>query len=393
METVVDDFKQKTLDLHKKNIGKLDIKPNVELNSKIDLSMAYTPGVALPCLEIAGDKDKAYLYTIKGKTVAIVTDGSAVLGLGKIGPEAALPVMEGKSALLYQFSKIQAMPICLDTFDEDEIIKTVKYLAPNFSAIMLEDISAPKCVRIESVLQEELDIPVFHDDQHGTAIVVGSALLNALKIVKKSINEISVVVSGSGAAGSAIIKTLNRLGVSKIFNYNILGVVSKNKYPQYDWVVQKLIDDDYIVTDNDSKSLSELIKGKDVFIGVSAKNLLKEDDVKSMNEDAIVFALANPEPEINPLIAKSAGARIVGTGRSDFPNQINNVLVFPGLMKGALKARARSITDEMKITACRTLADLVSDNDLSEEFILPDIFDLRVVDAIAEAVYQAVKKG
>jgi malate dehydrogenase (oxaloacetate-decarboxylating) len=301
--------------------------------------------------------------------------------------------MEGKSALLYQFSKIQAMPICLDTYDEDEIIKTVKYLAPNFSAIMLEDISAPKCVRIESVLQEELDIPVFHDDQHGTAIVVGAALLNALKIVKKPINEISVVVSGSGAAGSAIIKMLNKLGVSKIFNYNILGVVSKNKYPQYDWVVKKLIDDDFIVTDNESKSLSELIKGKDVFIGVSAKNLLKDDDIKNMKENAIVFALANPDPEINPLIAKSAGAKIVGTGRSDFPNQINNVLVFPGLMKGALKARARSITDEMKIIACRTLADLVSDAELNEEFILPDIFDLRVVDAVAEAVYQAVKKG
>ncbi len=392
MEIVMDDFKQKTLDLHKKNTGKLDIKPNVELNNKIDLSMAYTPGVALPCIEIANDKDKAYLYTIKGKTVAIVTDGSAVLGLGKIGPEAALPVMEGKSVLLYQFSKIQAMPICLDTYDEDEIIKTVKYLAPNFSAIMLEDISAPKCVRIESVLQEELAIPVFHDDQHGTAIVVGAALLNALKIVKKPINEISVVVSGSGAAGSAIIKMLNRLGVKKIYNYNILGVVSEHKYPQYDWVLQKLIDENYIVADVQANSLSQLVEKKDVFIGVSAKNLLKDNDVKNMNEDAIVFALANPEPEINPLIAKSAGARIVGTGRSDFPNQINNVLVFPGLMKGALKARARSITDEMKIIACRTLADLVSDAELNEEFILPDIFDLRVVDAVAEAVYQAGTK-
>lgn len=387
------DFREKTLDLHKKNIGKLDIIPNVKLENKDDLSLAYTPGVAVPCLEIAKDKQKAYEYTMKGKTVAIVTDGSAVLGLGKIGPEAALPVMEGKSALLYKFSKIQAMPICLDTYDEEEIIKTVKYIAPNFSAIMLEDIQAPKCVYIEDVLQRDLDIPVFHDDQHGTAIVVSAALINALKVVKKNIENVNIVVSGSGAAGSAVIKLLNRLGAKNIYNYNILGVVNKNKYNQYDVVVKNLIDQKLIKTNETIESLETLIKGKDVFIGVSAKNILTKKMVESMNKDSIVFALANPDPEIIPELAKEAGAKVIGTGRSDYPNQINNVLIFPGLMKGALQARARSITDEMKIVACKTLANLVTDDILSENCILPDIFDKRVVDVIANAVYKAVKKG
>lgn len=387
------DFREKTLDLHKKNIGKLDIIPNVKLENKDDLSLAYTPGVAIPCLEIAKDKQKAYEYTMKGKTVAIITDGSAVLGLGKIGPEAALPVMEGKSALLYKFSKIQAMPICLDTYDEEEIIKTVKYLAPNFSAIMLEDIQAPKCVYIEDILQRDLDIPVFHDDQHGTAIVVSAALINALKVVNKNIENVNIVVSGSGAAGSAVIKLLNRLGAKNIYNYNILGVVTKSKYNQYDVVVRNLIDQNFVKTDETIDSLESLIRGKDVFIGVSAKNILTKNMVESMNKDSIVFALANPDPEINPELAKEAGAKVIGTGRSDYPNQINNVLIFPGLMKGALQARARSITDEMKIVACKTLANLVTDDILSENCILLDIFDDRVVDVIANAVYKAVKKG
>ncbi|MDT8337168.1 MAG: malic enzyme-like NAD(P)-binding protein, partial [Candidatus Izemoplasmatales bacterium] len=326
----MNDFREKTLALHRKNTGKLDIIPNVRLDNKDDLSLAYTPGVAIPCLEIAKDKRKAYEYTMKGKTVAIVTDGSAVLGLGKIGPEAALPVMEGKSALLYKFSKIQAMPICLDTYDEEEIIKTVKYLAPNFSAIMLEDIQAPKCVYIEDVLQRDLDIPVFHDDQHGTAIVVSAALINALKVVNKNIENVSIVVSGSGAAGSAVIKLLNRLGAKNIYNYNILGVVNKNKYNQYDVVVKDLIDQNLIKTDETIDSLASLIKDKDVFIGVSAKNILTKAMVKSMNKDSVVFALANPDPEINQELAKEAGARVIGTGRSDYPNQINNVLIFPG---------------------------------------------------------------
>ncbi|MFA7076283.1 MAG: NADP-dependent malic enzyme [Candidatus Izemoplasmatales bacterium] len=386
-------FREKTLELHRKNTGKLDILPNIKLDNLDDLSLAYTPGVAIPCKEIAKDKQKAYEYTMKGKTVAIVTDGSAVLGLGKIGPEAALPVMEGKSALLYKFSQIQAMPICLDTYDEEEIIKTVKYISPNFSAIMLEDIQAPKCVYIENSLQRDLDIPVFHDDQHGTAIVVSAALLNALKVVKKDLSKVKIVVSGSGAAGSAIIKLLNKLGAKEVYNYNILGVVNISKYDQYDVVVKDLIDSKLIKTDEKINSLHDLMKDKDVFIGVSAKNILTEAMVKSMNEDSIVFALANPDPEIDPLLAKKAGAKIIGTGRSDYPNQINNVLVFPGLMKGALKARAHSITDEMKLTACRTLASLVSNEDLDENNILPAIFDKRVVDVITDAIYQAVKKG
>jgi malate dehydrogenase (oxaloacetate-decarboxylating) len=386
-------FKNDVLNLHKKNIGKLDILPNVSLETTNDLSMAYTPGVAIPCLEIAKDKTLAYEYTIKGKTVAIITDGSAVLGLGKIGPEASLPVMEGKSALLYKFSKIQAMPLAIDSYDPEEIIKTVKLISPNFSAIMLEDISAPKCVYIEEVLQRDLDIPVFHDDQHGTAIVVSAALINALKVVKKDLESVKIVVTGSGAAGSAVIKLLNKLGARNIYNYNAQGIVKKIDYEQYDNVVKDLIDKGYIISDNNYHSLEELMKEKDVFIGVSAKNILSKAMVESMNKDAIIFALANPDPEIIPSLALAAKAKIVGTGRSDFPNQINNVLVFPGLMKGALKARARSITDEMKIIACKTLASLVKDEDLSEENILPGIFDDRVPEVIAKAIFDAVKKA
>ncbi len=389
----VEDFREKVLALHKKNCGKLDIVPNVKLDDREDLSLAYTPGVAIPCEEIAKDKSLAFKYTTKGKTVAIVSDGSAVLGLGKIGPEAALPVMEGKSALLYKFSGIQAVPICLDTYDSEEIIKTVKYIAPNYAAIMLEDIQAPKCVYIENILQETLEIPVFHDDQHGTAIVVGAALLNALKVVKKDITKVKIVVIGSGAAGSAVIKLLNLLGAKEIYNYNILGVVKKNNYNLYDEVVKDLIDRKLIISGDNYSNLDELIKDKDVFIGVSAKNILTETMVSTMNSDSIVFALANPEPEINPFLAKKAGARVVGSGRSDFNNQINNVLVFPGLMKGALKSRAKSITDEMKLTACMALSKMVKDEDLNEDNILPNIFNKDVVDVIANAVSEEVKKG
>ncbi|MDD4068989.1 MAG: NADP-dependent malic enzyme [Candidatus Izemoplasmatales bacterium] len=389
----MNDFKDRVLKLHKINKGKLNIIPNISLDTKNDLSLAYTPGVAYPCLEIARDKSLAYDYTMKGKTVAIITDGSAVLGLGKIGAEASIPVMEGKSALLYKFSQIQAVPISLDTFNEEEIIKTVKLLAPNYSAIMLEDISAPKCVYIEQTLQKDLDIPVFHDDQHGTAIVVSAALINALKVVNKSIDKIKIVVSGSGAAGSAIIKLLNLLGAKDIYNYNILGVVNKSKYEKYDEVVKNLIDDELINSNINIESLSELMVDKDVFIGVSAKNILNEEMINSMNKNSIVFALANPDPEISPEDAKNGGARIIGTGRSDYPNQINNVLVFPGLMKGVLKARAKAITNEIKVVACKALANLVTVEELSENFILPDIFDSRVVDTVADAVYQEIKKG
>ena len=378
-------FKEKSLNLHKAHTGKLDIIPNVKLKTREDLSLAYTPGVSYPCLEIKKDKNNAYKYTSKGKTVAIITDGSAVLGLGNIGPEASLPVMEGKSALLYSFSGIQAIPLTLATQNPEEIIKTAKFISPNYSAIMLEDISAPNCVEIEKRLQKELDIPIFHDDQHGTAIVVTAALLNALKLVNKKMNEIKVVISGLGAAGSAIIKLLNKLGVKEIYGYDILGVVSKDKYSKYNTVVKDLIDNNYLLTTKKQNNLTELLKDKDVFIGVSAKNILKYEMVKGMQKDSIVFAMANPIPEINPEIAKKAGARIIGTGRSDYPNQINNVLVFPGLMKAVIENRIKNITDEIKITTAKALANLVKDDELNEEFILPDIFDKRVVESIVKA--------
>jgi len=383
----MNDFENKVLDLHKKNIGKLDIIPNVKLENRDDLSMAYTPGVAIPCMEIYRDKSKALIYTIKGKTVAIVTDGSAVLGLGNIGPEAALPVMEGKGALLYKYSNIQAFPICLDTHDPDEIIKTVKYIAPNFSAIMLEDIKAPECVYIEDQLQEMLDIPVFHDDQHGTAIVVSAALKNACRFLKKDIKTLKVVICGTGAAGNAIIKLLNKLGLSNIYAVNKEGVLNKTVYSELNNVEKDMIDSGLIAfPENNETTLKEIIKGKDVFIGVSAKNILTKAMVETMNPDSIVFALANPDPEILPNIAYEAGAKIVGTGRSDFPNQINNVLVFPGLMKGVIESRAKTITYNMKISALNAIANLVKDEELSINNILPSIFDERVVEAVSNAV-------
>ncbi|MFW5889155.1 MAG: NAD(P)-dependent malic enzyme [Bacillota bacterium] len=379
-------FEEQSLNLHKANTGKLDIIPNIKLKTREDLSLAYTPGVSYPCLEIKKAKDNAYKYTTKGKTVAIITDGSAVLGLGNIGPEASIPVMEGKSALLYNFSGIQAVPLALATQNPEEIIKTAKIISPNYSAIMLEDISAPNCVEIERRLQKELDIPVFHDDQHGTAIVVTAALLNSLKLVNKKINEIKVVVSGLGAAGSAIIKLLNKLGVKEIYGYDVLGIVKKTKYSKYNAVVKELIDKDYLIMAKDEKDLADLVKDKDVFIGVSAKDILKFKMVKSMNKDSIIFAMANPDPEIEPALAKKAGARIVGTGRSDYPNQINNVLVFPGLMKAVIDNRIKNINDDIKITTAKAIASLVSDDELNDEFILPDIFNKKVVKNIVEAI-------
>jgi len=386
------DFKEKVLNLHKKNTGKLDILSNVPLVTQNDLSMAYTPGVALPCLEIQKDITKAYDYTIKGKTVAIVTDGSAVLGLGNIGPEASLPVMEGKSALLNHFSGIQAFPIALKTQDPEKIIETIKLLEPNFSAIMLEDISAPNCVYIESRLQKELDIPVFHDDQHGTAIVVLAALINALKIVDKRIEDIKVVVTGLGAAGSAIIKLLHKLGVKEIYGYDLLGVVTKKKYSKYNFVIKQLIDDKILKYADESYDLETLLENKDVFIGVSAKNILKAHMIQKMNLDPIVFAMANPDPEILPDKAKEAGVRIIGTGRSDYPNQINNVLVFPGLMKGVLKSRIKTINDDIKIASAKAIAKMVPLKELSEENILPNIFNKDVVKEIEKAILKTLKK-
>ncbi|MCK5731534.1 MAG: NAD-dependent malic enzyme, partial [Tenericutes bacterium] len=324
------DFKQRTLDLHKKNTGKLDVLPNVSLDTIEDMNMAYTPGVAIPCMEIYEDKEKAYDYTIKGKTVAIVTDGSAVLGLGNIGPEAALPVMEGKAALLYKYSKIPAFPICIDTKTPDEIIDTVMKIAPTFSAIMLEDIKAPECVYIENILQEQLNIPVFHDDQHGTAIVVGAALKNAARLLGKDFRDLKIVISGTGAAGNAIIRLLNFAGVNSTYAYNSRGAVHKSKIDDYNVVVKDMLNDELIISPNpEVDTLEKLMVDKDVFIGVSAKNILTKSMVKSMSDTRIVFALANPDPEINPVLAKEADARVIGTGRSDYPNQINNVLVFP----------------------------------------------------------------
>ncbi|QLY40402.1 NADP-dependent malic enzyme [Hujiaoplasma nucleasis] len=386
------DFKEKVLNLHKKNTGKLEILPNVKLTSIEDLSMAYTPGVAIPCLEIKNDKNKAYDYTMKGKTVAIITNGSAVLGLGNIGPVASLPVMEGKSALLHEFSGVQAYPLALDSQDPEILIQTIKLLSPNFSAIMLEDISAPNCVTIERRLQEELDIPVFHDDQHGTAIVVSAALINALKVVGKNMGDIKVLVSGLGAAGSAIIKLLNKLGVKHIYGYDLLGVLNKEKYNQYNYVIKELLDLN-IVQSSQASSLKDLIKNTDVFIGVSAKDILKEDMIALMNPDPIIFAMANPDPEILPEVAIKAGAKIIGTGRSDYPNQINNVLVFPGLMKGVLSSKIKTITDQVKIVTAKAIASMVKEDELSVHHILPNIFDKNLVSTIEKAIKDQIKKG
>lgn len=388
----MEDFKQKTLDLHKLNTGKLDLVPNVSLDTKDDLSLAYTPGVAIPCMEIFRDKTLAYDYTTKGKTVAIVTDGTAVLGLGDIGPLAALPVMEGKSALLYKFSGIQAVPICLDTKDPDEIIKTVKYISPIYSGIMLEDIKAPECVYIENILQRDLDVPVFHDDQHGTAIVCGAALKNALRYLKRDIEEQKIVVCGTGAAGNAIIRILNKMGAKNIFAINNKGVLSKNHFNRLNNVEQALIEENIVISPEISiDSLKDLMVGKDVFIGVSAKNILTQEMVESMNKDCIIFAMANPDPEITPALAKAGGARIIGTGRSDYPNQINNVLVFPGLMKGVIEARAKTVDYEIKLSALNAIASMVSDEELSENFILPSIFNENVAITVCEAVKNAKK--
>ncbi len=381
------------LEYHRHHHGKLQVVPVTDLETTDDLNLAYTPGVAEACLEIVRDNSMAYEYTLKGRVVAIVTDGSAVLGLGNISALPALPVMEGKAALLYRFSGIEAFPICLDTQDPDKIIETVKNIAPTFAAIMLEDISAPNCVRIERELQESLDIPVFHDDQHGTAIVVSAAMINVSRLTKIPLHEFKVVVSGTGAAGSNVIKMLKLLGVDEVYAYNIHGVVSSRKYDQYDFVVQEMLDQNMIHEPApDINTLEGLISGKDVFIGLSAPNLLNGEMIRKMNPDPVIFALANPVPEIMPDIAKKAGARIIGTGRSDYPNQVNNVLVFPGLMKGALQAKARSITQEMKLAAAYCLADLISEEKLSENCILPSVFDSRVQESIAAACYKAATK-
>ena len=375
---------EKSLQKHSEWKGKLEIKLKEPLNNKDDLSIAYTPGVAEPCRAISKDKNEVYNYTWKGNTIAVVTDGTAVLGLGDIGPEASLPVMEGKCILLKEFGNVNAVPICLDTKDTEEIIAICKAIAPTFGGINLEDISAPRCVEIERRLIEELDIPVFHDDQHGTAIVVTAALINSMKLVKKKPEELKVIVSGTGAAGSSIIRMLLKLGIKEIYGFNINGTIIKEDANKYDFLTRELSE---IVNPYSKRTtLAEEIVGSDVFIGVSAPRILTKEMVLSMNKNAIVFAMANPEPEITSEDAIDAGAYIVGTGRSDFPNQINNVLAFPGLFKGALECRAKKITEEMKMAAAIGIASLVTDEELRPDYVIPSPFDRRVAETVANEV-------
>lgn len=385
------DIYQIALDKHKEWQGKLRVELKAPLDSKEDLSIAYTPGVAQPCLEIKKDANAAYTYTWKGNVVAVVSDGTAVLGLGDIGALASMPVMEGKCALFKRFADVNAVPILLDTKDPEEIIQTVQRIAPSFGGINLEDIAAPKCVQIERALIDTLDIPVFHDDQHGTAIVVTAGLINALKIVGKAPESVTAVVSGVGAAGSSIIKMIRQLGIGKVYAFNSRGIVHRemeNPNP----VVQEIMA--LTNPDNERLTLAEAMKGADIFIGVSAAGVLNADMVASMKKDAILFAMANPEPEIDYHLAKNAGARVVGTGRSDFPNQVNNVLAFPGLFKGALEVRAGKITEEMKMAAAKGIAGLITEKELHEEYVIPSAFDERVADAVAEAAKaKAVEQG
>lgn len=381
---------ERSLELHEKNKGKLSVVSKVKVGNREDLSLAYSPGVAEPCRKIASNKEDVYKYTAKGNLVAVVTDGTAVLGLGDIGPEAALPVMEGKCVLFKEFGDVDAIPICLDTKDTEEIIRTVKLIAPGLGGINLEDISAPRCIEIETRLKQELDIPVFHDDQHGTAIVVAAGLINALKIVNKKIEDIKVVVNGAGAAGSSIIKLVKKLGAKEIIAIDRVGILRRSDKDKYDFSKKELAE---ITNSKDiAGGLADAIVGADVFIGVSAPNVLSKDMVRSMNKDAIVFAMANPTPEIMPEEALEAGAAIVGTGRSDYPNQINNVLVFPGLFKGALRAKSKKITEEMKIAAAEGLASLIKDEELRKDYIIPDPFDKRVAEAVATAVEKIAKE-
>lgn len=381
---------ERSAELHKKTRGKLEVTLKGPLETREDLSLAYTPGVAEPCRIIAKDKKAAYDYTWKGNAVAVVTDGTAVLGLGDIGPEAAMPVMEGKAALFKAFAGIDAVPICLDTKDPKEIIAIVKAMAPTFGGINLEDISAPRCVEIERALIKELNIPVFHDDQHGTAIVVTAALINAAKVVHKRISNLTVVVSGTGAAGSSVIKMLHNLGVKEIYGFNIDGIVTEEDYDSYDFLTQELSS----ITNRKRKRMKmpEAMTEADVFVGVSAPNLVTPEMVASMKRDPIVFAMANPEPEITYEAGKAAGAKVMGTGRSDYPNQINNVLAFPGLFRGALDCRATKITEEMKLAAAEGLASLVSKEELNEDYIIPSALDKRVAEVVASAVMEKARE-
>lgn len=379
METVY----EKSLRLHEENKGKIEVVSKVKIETMDDLSLAYTPGVAQSCKEIYKDENNVYKYSAKGNLIAIVSDGSAVLGLGNIGAKAAMPVMEGKAILFKEFAGVDAFPICLDTQDVDEIVKTVKYLAPTFGGINLEDISAPRCFEIERRLKEELDIPVFHDDQHGTAIVVCAGIINALRIVKKALKEVKIVINGAGSAGISIANLLLAIGAKNIVMVDKQGALCEGATwmnEEQQKMAQKT-NEEHI-----SGNLETVIKNRDIFIGVSAPNVLTKEMVATMNKDAIVFAMANPTPEIMPNEAKAGGARIVATGRSDFANQVNNVLVFPGIFRGALDVRAKEINEEMKIAAIYAIAKIVPDNELNEEYIIPNVFNKKVVEAVSTAV-------
>ena len=392
MEVVMDNNKlstsEKAMLMHREWNGKLETISKTPVKSREALSLAYTPGVAEPCKVIAQDKEAAYKYTMKANTVAVVSDGSAVLGLGNIGPYAAMPVMEGKAVLFKEFGGVNAVPICLDTQDTEEIIKAVTYLAHGFGVINLEDISAPRCFEIEERLKATLDIPVFHDDQHGTAIVVLAGVINALKVVGKKKEDCKVVVNGAGSAGVAITKLLLTYGFPNIIMCDKVGIVSKNT-EGLNWMQQKMAE----VTNlnNETGTLADAMKGADIFVGVSAPNIVTKEMVASMNKDSILFAMANPVPEIMPDEAKEAGARVVGTGRSDFPNQVNNVVAFPGIFKGALEGRASQITEEMKLAAAIAIAGLVPEEELNEDNIMPEAFNPQVAEIVAAAVKANIK--
>ena len=378
---------EKALKMHEEWHGKIETCAKSHVNSREDLAIAYTPGVAEPCKVIARDPEAAYTYTMKSNTVAVVSDGSAILGLGNIGALAAMPVMEGKAVLFKEFGGVNAVPICLDTQDTEEIIKSVVNIAPAFGGINLEDISAPRCFEIEERLKELLDIPVFHDDQHGTAIVVLAGIINAMKVTGKDKESAKVVVNGAGSAGVAITKLLLTYGFKDVTMCDISGILGKGSQ-NLNWMQQKMVE----VTNPEQKTgtLADALKGADIFVGVSAPNIVTQDMVASMNKDAILFAMANPVPEIMPDIAKAAGAKVVGTGRSDFPNQVNNVVAFPGIFKGALEGRATAITEEMKLATAKAIAGLVPDEELNENNILPEAFDPRVADVVSRAVKELI---